>query len=165
MARDSRRTAKTVLAEWLAARQPVPLDEAEFQALYKMLARSPDYVRKLLHGSGVPLTALVEGVRQDNFDELARTLLALEREYVEAGAEHYAQRQRACRRLVIKAKDHARWSVRSPKSTPEHTAAKQEMIAWMLVWLENPAVFPDWVRLRQRELAAALTTENAPSDN
>ena len=167
VARDSRKTAKTALAKWLAARQPVPLDEAEFEAICRVLSKSPDYVRKLLRESGVALNPFVEGVRQDSFDELARTLLALEKEYTEAGAQHDAERQRACRKLVIKAKDHARWSVQIPKIRAARLAAKHEMIAWMLVWLENPEVFPDWLRLRQRELAAANepTAENAPPGN
>jgi hypothetical protein len=27
---------------------------------------------------------------------------------------------------------------------------KEEMAAWMLLWLENPAVFPIWLVLRKK---------------
>ena len=31
----------------------------------------------------------------------------------------------------------------------EKRAQKEEMVQWMLVWLENPAIFPQWVKLRR----------------
>jgi uncharacterized protein (DUF305 family) len=34
---------------------------------------------------------------------------------------------------------------------------KEEMAQWMLVWLENPEVFPAWVEARQR--VAALQSQ------
>jgi hypothetical protein len=46
---------------------------------------------------------------------------------------------------VIAAKDHARFASRKEEKRPE----KEEMILWMLTWLENPPVFPEWVRLRR----------------
>ena len=93
---------------------------------------------------------MVEGVRQESFEELERTLLALDREYAaarEAGDEAQA---RACRRAVIEAKDHARLALRNPKTHPEKAAQKQEMILWLLTWLENPAVFAPWLVLRKQ---------------
>ena len=101
---------------------------------------SAGYLRGLLREAGVPLDPLVEGVRQDSFDSLERTLAALAREYA-AGDRGVKD---ACRAAVIEAKDHARWAL---KRHPE----KQEMIEWMLVWLENPRIFETWVRLRRRE--------------
>jgi hypothetical protein len=50
---------------------------------------------------------------------------------------------------VIEAKDHARLSARSPAASAEKKSQKEEMIQWMLVWLENPAVFAEWVKLRK----------------
>ena len=60
------------------------------------------------------------------------------------------QRARYCRRQVIAAKDRARFLARSPKTSPEKKARKDEMAQWMLVWLENPEVFPAWVEIRKR---------------
>jgi len=99
----------------------------------------------------VPLAPLVEGVRQESFDHLERTLQALHQEYLRALATGDRERQRACRQLVIEAKDHARWALRRA-SDPESKARRQEMIQWMLVWLENPEIFPQWLRLRKRVL-------------
>jgi len=118
-------------------------------------------LRRLLRSSGLPLAPVVEGVRQDSFAELERTLLALERELeaaLEAGDE---ARARACRRAVIEAKDHARLALRNPRTHPDKAACKQEMILWMLTWLENPGVFPAWLGLRQQALAEGRAQEPA----
>ena len=49
---------------------------------------------------------------------------------------------------MIAAKDHARWAARNP----ERRAEKEEMVLWMLTWLENPPVFPQWAALRLEKL-------------
>lgn len=102
----------------------------------------------MLRATGVPLAPLVAGIRQDSLAALQSTLLDLEREYERWVAAGDRRRAQACRRAVIEAKDHARWALRKGKLTPEQQAGKQEMILWMLTWLENPGAFPTWVRLR-----------------
>lgn len=94
------------------------------------------------------MAPLVEGVRQDSFEELERTLRALGEEYAAASAAGDAVRARACRRPAIEAKNHARWAL----GRGADPAAKEETILWLLTWLENPAVFPAWVELRKRAL-------------
>ena len=47
---------------------------------------------------------------------------------------------------------HARLAARSAKTSPEKKTIKEEMIQWMLVWLENPGVFPAWIKLRKQKL-------------
>jgi len=84
---------------------------------------------------------MVGGVQQGNFDELEATLLALVDEYTRGDRA----RQMAVRRLVITAKDHARWASRKH---PE----KEEMVLWMATWLENPTVFSEWVKLRRARI-------------
>lgn len=101
---------------------------------------------------------LVEGVRQESFDELARTLLALHAEYARAVEAGDRERQTACRRLVIEAKDHARWAARRAQD-PRKRAEKEEMAAWMLVWLETPEAFPVWLDLRRKKLAEEARPE------
>jgi hypothetical protein len=100
----------------------------------------------MLRESGVALAPLVEGVRQDTFEDLERTLLALEREYA-AGDE---ARRSACRREVIAAKDRARWAQRRLAEADPRREIRAEMFLWMLTWLENPSVFPAWLALRKR---------------
>lgn len=89
---------------------------------------------------------LVEGVHQDSFDELERTLLAVLTEYERSPRE--------ARRAVIRAKDHARWCLNRADEDKKQT--KREMILWMLTWLENPGVFPAWLELRKRVVLSAL---------
>lgn len=119
----------------------------EWAALKATLAPVTDsYLRKLLRESGARLAPLIEGVRQSDFNELERTLAAL--------AELYAAGDRAttreCRRVVIEARQHARWAARRAGSDAARRQTKEEMMRWMLVWLENPAVFPAWASLRRK---------------
>jgi hypothetical protein len=138
-----RRNRQAELRARLEEMRPSVITERERDALAHLLAPvSQGYLRKLLRACGVPLAPLVEGVRQDSLAELERTLLALEREYSSG-------RHSECRALVIEAKNHARWALRSPKLTPEQKALREEMVLWMLTWLENPPAFPAWLRLRK----------------
>jgi hypothetical protein len=105
------------------------VDLAVWLRLKETLAPISDsYLRRLLRASSVPLTPEVEGVRQENFAELERTLLA------------------ASPAAVREAKRHAELALRSPKV---NRAVKTEMIEWMRVWLETPSAFPIWVKLRK----------------
>jgi hypothetical protein len=153
------RTGKAAeLARWLAGSQPDRIGEAEFAQVRAALAPiSESYLRKLLRQCGTPLDILVAGVSQSGFPELEDSLRQLSDAY-ERGAP--ALRQTA-RRLVITAKEHARLAARIPAKRSE----KQEMILWLTTWLENPPLFPDWVRVRREALkqteARKQTEENA----
>ena len=127
---------KSQLAAWLSEHQPQIVDTGVREEIARAIAPvSPRYLRELLRDSGAALDPLVEGVRQDSWENLERTLSALAEVYEAARERGDAASQRECRRLVIEAKDHAKWRRRD------------EMAAWMLTWLENPTVFPVWVRL------------------
>jgi len=130
------------LERWLTQRRPAYIGEAELEEIRTLLAPvSTSYLRRLLRTTGVEMTPMVEGVRQEDFDALERTLLALVDEYERADP----RRKAALRRLVIEAKDHARFAARKPERREE----KEEMRLWMLTWLENPPLFPQWVQLRR----------------
>ncbi len=131
------------LLKWLARERPARIGEREWARLHVDLAPvSGSYLRRLLRDSGVPLAPLIEGVRQETFEALESSLLALLHEY-----EHGDGAARAAtRRLVIEAKDHARWAARNPEKRSE----KEEMALWMLTWLENPPLFPQWLTLRKQ---------------
>ena len=125
--------------------QPPAIGECEFVQLRGALAPiSESYLRRLLRNSGVPLDPMFGGVRQTSFDELETTLLALLEEYERGDASRRAE----VRRLVIAAKDHARWAARGPGKRAE----KEEMILWMVTWLENPSIFRAWVTLRRQRI-------------
>lgn len=106
----------------------------------------PRRLRQLLRETGLELAPVVEGVRQNSFADLERTLRALGEEYEQAAHA----RRRAIRTLVLEAKDHARLAVRNPRISPEARSEREEMIRWMLTWLENPPVFSAWVDARKR---------------
>ena len=92
---------------------------------------------------------LVEGVRLDSLDQAERTLRAL--------AALYAQAPRETRRLVIKAKDDARQALIND-ADPARAALRRELIEWMIVWVNDPAVFPVWVRLRREAIESRSPT-------
>jgi hypothetical protein len=136
------RGKRTELARWLEEQRPARIGETEFEALGRALAPvSESYLRKLVREAGVPLDAMVEGVRQGSLDELEASLLRFQDEYERGDPA----RRAAVRRVVITSKEHARLAARNVSKRAE----KEEMILWMLTWLENPPLFADWVRLRR----------------
>ena len=137
------RTKRADLLGWLERNRPQRIGEKEWAMLHVEIGPvSGSTLRRLLRESGVPLAPLVEGVRQETFEALESSLLSMLQEY-ESGDPAY---RASIRRLVIEAKEHARWAAR----IPDKRATKQEMALWMLTWLENPPLFPQWVRLRQQ---------------
>jgi len=135
-------TKRDELRRWLDRQRPARIGEMEWAMLHVDLAPiSGSHLRRLLRESGVPLAPLVEGVRQETFEALESSLLSMLHEYENGDAAMRA----SVRRLVIEAKDHARWAARKS----EKRAEKEEMALWLLTWLENPPLFPQWVRLRQ----------------
>jgi hypothetical protein len=124
------------------------IGEQEFQALRERLSPVGEpALRRLLRDVDLPLAPVVEGVRQETFDSLERTLNALAGEYQWAKADR--ARTRMLRRLVITAKEHARFAAKSTRDDRKRLQ-KLEMAEWMLVWLENPGVFAEWAKLRRR---------------
>src|SRR5437763_11337467 len=86
------------LEAYLNRTRPAAITEAESSEIARELAPvSEGYLRDLLRNCGVPLDALIEGVRQDSFEDLERTLGRLQVEY-ESGD---AVVKRRCRNLVI----------------------------------------------------------------
>lgn len=137
-------TKRAKLAEWIAERHPAQIGREDFEQLARELTISEGYLRKLLRHTGVPLAPLVDGVRQSNLEELESTLLTLLAEYQSGDAAH----RLAVRRLVITAKDHARWT------------RKRENLLWLTTWLENPPLFPAWVQLRKQQVGQGHALPN-----
>jgi hypothetical protein len=145
------RSRKQALREFLATRGIAEIGEAEWQAALRELAPiSESYLRDLLRATGLPFAQPYAGIRQKSFEELEQSLREMLVVYAEATRVADRQRARYCRRQVIAAKDRARFAAHNPKTSPEKKAQKEEMAQWMLVWLENPEVFPAWVEIRKR---------------
>lgn len=140
---------RTALRAYVEEARPSAIGEAEWAVLAARLAPiSEGYLRRLVRDTGLPMSPLVEGVRQESFEGLERTLLALAGEYENALAAGDRPRLKTIRRAVIGAKDHAKFA--RARLEGQMRAAREEMILWMLTWLENPGVFPAWLELRKR---------------
>ena len=127
---------------WLDQQAGAAVDGEAFRALRAELAPiSAAYLRRLLEQAGAVMTAEVEGVRLDGFENLERSLTHLATLY-EAG-------QPGVRAVVLEAKQRARWASRQAKDA-RRRAEKEEMARWLLVWLENPGIFPVWVALKRK---------------
>jgi hypothetical protein len=151
----STQSVKQQLRDYLAAQQPAAITEAVWKDLLLRLAPvSESYMRELLRSTGLPFHQPYAGIRQHTFEELEQSLREILLVYADATASGDRERARYCRRQVIGAKDRARYLMHNPSTDPEKRAQKEEMARWMLVWLENPEVFPIWVDARKRVLSA-----------
>lgn len=144
MGRD--KAIKQQFKEYLALHQPAAVTEAVWRELLAQLAPvSESYLRDLIRATGLPFEQPYAGVRQHTLEELEaslREMLDVYRAALEAGDK---QRARYCRRQVIAAKDRAKFAA---AKHPE----KEEMAQWMMVWLEDPEMFPSWVTARKLQL-------------
>lgn len=102
---------------------------------------SESSLRGWLHEEGVRLPQPHRGVWTKSLDELEESLTDM--------AEAYTREPKRCRSLVITAKDRTRFASRNPKVDEAKRVEKEEMVQWMLVWLDDPAMFATWARLRR----------------
>ena len=146
-----RPSAKRRLAAYLENLQPARITEAVWLEARAALAPVSDsYLRDLLQATGIPFDQPWAGIRQHTFEELERSLGEMLEAYLAAKTAGDRERARCARRQVIAAKDRARFAARNARLSAEKRAVKEEMAQWMLVWLENPEVFPAWVEARKR---------------
>jgi hypothetical protein len=103
---------------------------------------SESSLRKWLREAGIRLPQPQRGVWTKSFEELEESLRDM--------ADAYTREPKLCRSIVIATKDRTRFAARNPKVDDATRAEKEEMVQWMLVWLDDPSMFAGWVRLRQR---------------
>jgi hypothetical protein len=152
-------SAKSRLRDYLAAHQPAAITEAVWRDLLAHLAPvSESYLRDLLIATGLPFDAPYCGVAQHTFAGLERSLVQMLTVYQASVAAGDREQARYCRRQVIAAKDRAKFQARSDRLSEEKRAQKEEMARWMLVWLENPPVFPAWAQARRQASPPPETT-------
>jgi hypothetical protein len=119
------------------------IGEVEWQELRATFSEST------IRDCGIPIDAPWSGIRQHSLEELAISLQQF--------ADVYAARpdlRRYCRDQVITAKDHARWASRHP----DRRALKTEMVEWLLVWLDDPAMFVTWMKIRRAKIEDCSNT-------
>ena len=154
------KSVKRQLRDYLAANQPTAVTGAVWHHLLRALAPvSESYLRDLLRDTGLPFDQPYSGIRQHTFEELEHSLRTMLQVYSESLGAGDRDRARYCRRQVIAAKDRAKWTAATPRSTPEKRAQKEEMAQWMLVWLENPEVFPAWVDARKKTIQPPMNAD------
>ncbi len=154
------KSLKQQLRDYLAAIQPAAITEAVWQDLLQRLAPvSESYLRDLLRDTGLPFDQPYAGIRQHTFEELEHSLRTMLQVYSDSLAAGERDRARYCRRQVIAAKDRAKFLAVNPGSTPDRRTQKEEMAQWMLVWLENPEVFPAWVDARKKHDWPRMNTD------
>jgi hypothetical protein len=152
---SANKSVKQQLRDYLAANHPAAITEAIWQDLLERFGPvSESYLRDLLRDTGLPFHQPYSGIRQHTFEELEQSLLEMLQVYRDSLAAGARERARYCRRQVIAAKDRAKFLATTPRSTPERRSQKQEMAQWMLVWLENPEIFPAWVAARKKAISA-----------
>ncbi len=141
--------------EYLAENAVSAVTQETWNSMLRSLTPvSESYLRELVHATGLPFDQPFAGIRQHTFEELEQSLCEMQQIYAEAVAAGDRDRARYCRRQVIAAKDRARYSSQNRRTAAEKRAQKEEMVQWMLVWLENPAVFPAWAAIRKRTLGS-----------
>ena len=149
----SGRSIKRQVRDYLDREKPERITEVVWRdLLWKLAPVSESYLRDLLRETGLPVEQPYAGVRQHNLEELEQSLKEMRQVYAEAMAAGNRERARYCRRQVIVAKDRAKFLALNPRTTPERAAQKQEMTEWMLVWLDDPEIFPAWVEARKRQM-------------
>lgn len=99
--------------------------------------------------SGLALHPLVEGVRLGTLDSLERTLLALLDYHPEAPE---GRGPSPARRAVLRARRKAEFVISNERTDLVLREAMREKFLWIRVWLENPPLFPSWLRLRRERL-------------
>jgi hypothetical protein len=150
------KSIKQQLRDYLEAEKPAAITDSVWTALRMRLAPvSESYLRDLLRATGLPFDQPWAGIRQHTLEELEQSLLDMLEVYRAANATGDRERARYCRRQVIAAKDRARFLV---PQKPE----KEEMAQWMLVWLENPEVFPAWIGARKKTLSPSSSPAGTP---
>lgn len=149
------KSVKQQLRAYLEAEPPSRITEAVWHELLGRLAPvSESYLRDLLRDTGLPFDQPYAGIRQHTWQEFEQSLHEMQQVYADAIAVGDRERARYCRRQMIAAKDRARFLARNPRTAVEKREQKEEMAQWMLVWLENPEVFPAWAEARKRVIQA-----------
>jgi hypothetical protein len=150
---------KRRLAEHLAARQINSIGETEWNELRSLLAPVSDsYLRDLLRATGIAFEQPWSGVEQHTLADLERSLLGMLGVYEAAAQAGDRDKARYARRQVIAAKERAKFLAATARLSEDKRTLKLEMAQWMLVWLENPAVFPVWVEARKRAMAGEASS-------
>ena len=160
MAGSKRATIKGAVLEFLAANQPARVDRKTLHSIRRHAAArtgrsrlpSSEYVLDILLSTDVDVGREIGGIPRDlrgrvrtgTLAEAGESLAGMAREYSRAPDRVRAE---DVRRSVLRARNHVRLSL-SRNLSEAKRKAKEEILLWLRVWLENPEVFCDWHALR-----------------
>ncbi len=156
---------KSLVLEFLQLQRPPEITREVLTALRRhVLQHLPDavpsdrYLLALAEQSGVPVSRELGGLPLDlvhrlHLHDLAaaeQSLRDFQQEYSQAGSRQHAA---DCRRAVLRARSRLESMLRRPSLSPAKRAEKEEILSWVRVWLDSPALFPAWLDLRKRALS------------
>ena len=137
-------TKKQRVLDFVAARGWEAIGETEWREIRSALS---DISETTIRESGIAIHTPWRGVAGNSLDQLETSLRQMSSVY-----ETRADLRRYARDQVIAAKDRARWASKSSRVEESKRRMKAEMVEWMLVWLDDPAIFPAWVQLRRQNM-------------
>ena len=152
-----RTSKRKQLRDLVTARGWSEIGESQWNAI---VAAIPNISPTDLQELEIPVAPPWFGVRQHSLDQLQISLDAL--------SDVYATRpdlRRFCRDQVIAAKSRARHASRNQRVVEIKRQIKAEMAEWMLVWLNDPALFPVWVRVRRDILTTSGSSARIGNEN
>jgi hypothetical protein len=143
----AKRSLGSDIREQIEARGWTRIEQAEWEELRGLFAViTENTLRKHASAPGVAIGQPWRGLDTASLESLELSLIEM--------AEAYLTHPREARRAVISTKDTTRFAARNPKVAADKRELKAEMVEWMLVWLGDPAMFEDWVKLRRAYLQA-----------
>ena len=174
--RGVRTTIKSLVLQYVEQRRIVFVDEGVLASIEAKVRGvlggerpvSRSYLLDVLSATTVEVSRSLGGLPVDlrhrvhfaDADQAATSLLAMQREYEAARAGGDIPRARDVRRAVRKSKEQLQLHLRRRSLSADNRREKQELLKWFLVWLENPNVFAQWLKLRRRSSGA--TSEVTP---
>lgn len=150
---DRGASKKLLVERRLGELNPAIVDEVLWRQFKSDFAPVSDsYLRNILRDSKYPLAPVVEGVSTTRPDAAERVLRALSAEYLEGDLN----RRKVCRDAVLEAKQKLKWKLGKSRPNEDHA----EIFLWVSTWLENPALFPEWLTVRHHYLGRVQATSS-----
>lgn len=135
-------TKKQRVLDFAEARGWTRIGESEWDELRRAM---PDVSVSAIQQSGLPIDAPWCGVHQHTFEDLEKSLSEFSAIY-----ESRPDLRQFTRQQVIAAKDRAKFLAARNTADAETRTRKAAMAEWMLIWLGDPALFPNWLSALKR---------------
>lgn len=110
----------------------------------------------------VLMARLREALRFSTFEEAAGSIHCIHALYLQCLEECDSAGAELCRRRLREGKRRSGMLSRNPRLNPEKRARQTEISLWFLMWLENPAIFPEWLELRRQTASYRQLTGAGP---